>query len=208
MKIEMIPIGSIGTNCYIAWDEKSKECFVVDPADDAPQVRAIIEREGLRVKYVVLTHGHGDHIGGVKGLLSEFPDAKLAAGAKELSLLGNASINYTPEILGRSVELEPDIKLSEGDELTVGSEILRVIETPGHTPGGISILTDDGKALFSGDTLFRASIGRTDLPGGDYAVLIQTIREKLFVLPDDVKVYPGHMEDTTIGLEKEYNPFV
>lgn len=204
----MIPVGSIGTNCYIAWDEQSRECFVVDPADDAPPIRGIIEREGLTVKYVILTHGHGDHIGGVQGILAAFPEAKLAAGSKEMLLLGDAKINYTPEILGRSVELVPDIKLNEGDELSVGSETLRVIETPGHTPGGIAILTDGGKTLFSGDTLFRASIGRTDLPGGDYAVLIQTIREKLFVLPDDVKVYPGHMEDTTIGLEKEYNPFV
>jgi glyoxylase-like metal-dependent hydrolase (beta-lactamase superfamily II) len=206
MIIKAIQLGAIGTNSYLVWDEKGGEAFIIDPADYTAEIANTIKEEQLRLKYIILTHGHGDHIGGVTMLTREYPGVKLAAGRNEATLLADANLNYSGEISGNRLSLKPDIYLSDGDEMKVGGMTLTVIETPGHTEGGISILT--GKTLFSGDTLFRSSIGRTDLPLGDYDALIKSIREKLFVLPDDITVYPGHMGETTIGFEKAHNPFV
>ncbi|MDR0852154.1 MAG: MBL fold metallo-hydrolase [Clostridiales Family XIII bacterium] len=207
MIIKHFLIGSIGTNCYLVWDEGSDDAFLIDPAQNLPEIAQAIREEFLNLKYVILTHGHGDHIGGVTGILAEFPDAKLAAGRMEAELLAQARMNFSLEITGKSVSLVPDIFLNDGDELSVGNLTLAIIETPGHTPGGISILVNR-EVLFSGDTLFRDSIGRTDLAGGNYERIVASIREKLFVLPDEVRVYPGHMDETTIGHEKKFNPYV
>jgi glyoxylase-like metal-dependent hydrolase (beta-lactamase superfamily II) len=206
MIIKTIQVGFIGTNCYLVWEKSSGEAFIIDPADYNAEIANTIKNEELRLKYIVLTHGHGDHIGGVPALMREYPDVKLAAGRNETALLADAKLNFSGEISGNPITLRPDICLSEGDELKVGDMTLTVIETPGHTEGGISILV--GKTLFSGDTLFRSSIGRTDLPLGNYETLLESIREKLFTLPDDIAVYPGHMGETTIGFEKGHNPFV
>jgi glyoxylase-like metal-dependent hydrolase (beta-lactamase superfamily II) len=197
----------IGTNCYLIWDEGTRDAFLIDPAQYTPETAKTIRDEDLHLKYIVLTHGHGDHIGGVAEALAEFPDAKLAAGQKEAELLANASLNLSREVLGKSISLTPDVFLEDGEELAVGALTLKIIGTPGHTPGGISILVDN-ESLFSGDTLFCDSIGRTDLPCGDFDTLIASIREKLFTLPDAVVVFPGHMGQTTIGHERNYNPFV
>jgi glyoxylase-like metal-dependent hydrolase (beta-lactamase superfamily II) len=199
-------VGRVGTNCYVVWDEDSKEAFVVDPAAAERKIMRIIDDEKLKPKYIVLTHGHGDHIGGVPMLQEAYPGIQLVAGRKDQELLTDAYLNFSGEILGYDLTLVPDRFLAEGDELEVGNMKLSVIETPGHTDGGICILV--GKTLFSGDTLFRLSIGRTDMPNGDYATLVNSIRQKLFVLPDDVTVYPGHMDRTSIGFEKAHNPFV
>jgi glyoxylase-like metal-dependent hydrolase (beta-lactamase superfamily II) len=206
MQIKTFELGSLGTNCYLVWDEDSKAAFIVDPADFTDEVRASISDEGLRLEYVILTHGHGDHVGGVNAILAAYPDAKLAAGRDETPILGDPGYNFTEYITGRIETFSPDILLSEGDELTVGAMTLKIIATPGHTIGGISILVPG--AVFVGDTLFRASVGRTDLPTGDFNALERTIQEKLYTLPDDTEVYPGHMETTTIGYEKRYNGFV
>jgi glyoxylase-like metal-dependent hydrolase (beta-lactamase superfamily II) len=203
MEVRTFELGALGTNCYLVWDGASKEAVIVDPADFTDAVRSVIEDEGLSLKYVILTHGHGDHVGGVKAVLAAHPEAKLAAGRDEAPILGDPGYNFTEYITGRIETFKPDILLSEGDELHIGDAPLKVIETPGHTVGGISILA--AGSLFSGDTLFRASIGRTDLPTGDYDVLERSIREKLYTLPDDTEVYPGHMQPTTIGFEKRYN---
>jgi glyoxylase-like metal-dependent hydrolase (beta-lactamase superfamily II) len=203
MQIKSFEVGALGTNCYLAWDEASKEAFIVDPADFTEEMRSAIADGGLSLKYVILTHGHGDHVGGVRAALAAHPDAKLAAGRDEASILGDPGYNFTEYIIGRVETFQPDVLLADGDELTVGDVPLKIIETPGHTIGGISILAEG--ALFSGDTLFRASIGRTDLPTGDYDALERSIREKLYTLPDDTKVYPGHMGPTDIGYEKRYN---
>jgi glyoxylase-like metal-dependent hydrolase (beta-lactamase superfamily II) len=223
MRIKSFELGSLGTNCYIVWDEDSKEAFIVDPADFTEAVRAVISDEDLRLKYVILTHGHGDHVGGVSAILAAYPGAKLAAGRDEAPILGDPGYNFIEYITGRIETFSPDVLLADGDELTVGNMTLRVLSTPGHTIGGISILVPGGTgeaggtgesgeagapgAVFSGDTLFRASIGRTDLPTGDIDTLERSIREKLYTLPDDTEVYPGHMESTTIGYEKRDNGF-
>ncbi|MDR1293159.1 MAG: MBL fold metallo-hydrolase [Clostridiales Family XIII bacterium] len=206
MRIKTFELGSLGTNCYLVWDEGSKEAFIVDPADFTDGMRAVISDEGLLLRYVILTHGHGDHVGGVSAMLAAYPGAELAAGRDEAPILGDPGYNFTEYITGRIETFKPDVLLSDGDELTVGNMTLRVMATPGHTIGGISVLVPG--AVFSGDTLFRASIGRTDLPTGDFGALERSIREKLYTLPDDTEVYPGHMETTTIGYEKRYNGFV
>jgi glyoxylase-like metal-dependent hydrolase (beta-lactamase superfamily II) len=206
MQIRTFELGSLGTNCYTVWDEDSKEAFIVDPADFTDAMRAVISDEGLLLKYVILTHAHGDHVGGVSAILAAYPGAELAAGRDEAPILGDPVYNFTEYITGRAETFSPDVLLSDGDELTVGNMTLRIIATPGHTIGGISILVPG--AVFVGDTLFRASIGRTDLPTGDFGALERTIREKLYTLSDETEVYPGHMETTTIGYEKRYNGFV
>jgi glyoxylase-like metal-dependent hydrolase (beta-lactamase superfamily II) len=206
MQIKKFELGALGTNCYLVWDEDSKEAFFVDPADHTPDVRAAITDEGLSMKYVILTHGHGDHVGGVNAMLEDFPDAKLVVGKDEVDLLQDPALSYSEYINGRLETFEPDMLLSDGDELPLGALTLKTIATPGHTIGGISILVGD--AVFVGDTLFRASIGRTDLPTADFLTLEKSIREKLYALPDETEVYPGHMESTTIGYEKRYNGFI
>jgi glyoxylase-like metal-dependent hydrolase (beta-lactamase superfamily II) len=207
MKIFTTLAGSIGTNCYMLLSEDEKEAAIIDPADFIADYADKIVALGAELKYIILTHGHGDHTGGVPEFKKRFPGAKLAAGRHEEELLRNSSINFSSEILGGKLNLTPDILLKDGDELTLGDLTLRIIETPGHTVGGISILVNN-EILFSGDTLFHASIGRTDLPTGDYDTLIRSIREKLFTLADDVRVLPGHMGETTIGFEKRNNPFL
>jgi glyoxylase-like metal-dependent hydrolase (beta-lactamase superfamily II) len=207
MKIFGVQAGSIGTNCYMLLSEDEKEAAIIDPAVFLPDYADKIEEIGAELKYIILTHGHGDHTGGVPEFKQRFPNAKLAAGQREEELLRNSSVNFSSYILGDEVNLTPDIPLKDGDKLILGDLTLRIIETPGHTAGGISILVNN-ETLFSGDTLFRASIGRTDLPTGDYDTLLRSIREKLFTLADEVRVLPGHMGETTIGFEKRNNPFL
>ena len=205
MNIIKMALGYIGTNCYLAWPENSKEAIIVDPAEFSPTIVKKIEENELSLKYIILTHGHYDHIGGVDELMRVFPDAKLVASKEESTALADPNINHTLQYLGRSVSLIPNIEVSDGDNLPLGDDTLKIISTPGHTKGGISIYVDG--VLFSGDTLFRSSIGRTDLPGGDYMEILSSIRDKLYVLPDETKVLPGHMEASTIAFEKANNPF-
>jgi glyoxylase-like metal-dependent hydrolase (beta-lactamase superfamily II) len=209
MQIKHFLVGGIGTNCYLAWDESdstNKPAFLIDPAGAADKIKKTIDEEGLDLKYIILTHGHGDHTGGVVEIKRYFPSAQLAVSGAELDLLKNDSMNYSKSINGREFDLEPDVLLNDGDVLEVGSLKLKIITTPGHTKGGISIYVGD--VLFSGDTLFARSIGRTDLPTGNYDEIVSSIRNKLFKLPDETVVLPGHEAQTTIGYEKKHNPFV
>ncbi len=206
MKIKCYYTGPLQVNTYLCYDEESLEALVVDPGGPSNQLVSDIKDNKLILKYVFLTHGHGDHIGGVEDLKEKFPQAKLVAGAKEASMLSGALDNVSGELFGRSISLIADISVKENDTLSIGSVNFRVIETPGHTPGGISLYTKG--LVFSGDTLFRQSIGRTDFPGGDQRQLFDSIRQKLYTLPEDTVVLPGHMEQTEIGFEKRNNYFV
>ena len=208
MKMYTSIAGVVETNCYLVWDEESRDAFLIDPGAFEPGVMEKIRNESLSLEYILLTHGHGDHIGGLDAYLKKFPEVKLAAGKKEEPLLSDASLNFSEEIAGKAVTPKPDLFLKDGDEIMVGGLKIRTIETPGHTPGGISLYIESEKALFSGDTLFWQSIGRTDLPGGDMNQIVASIRNKLFNLPEDTKVYPGHMLPTEIGYEKKHNMFV
>ncbi|MDR2296354.1 MAG: MBL fold metallo-hydrolase [Clostridiales Family XIII bacterium] len=193
-----------GANTYLV-DDGAKTAFIVDAGEyDAP-LAAAVKDEGLCVAWLILTHGHGDHIGGAERYLREFEGCKLAAGEAELPVLTDPKKNYSDAIAGRPISLTPQVLLKDGDELTAGKLTLRILSTPGHSPGGICVLAED--ALFCGDTLFAGSIGRTDLFGGSMELLLASIRRKLFTLPDETRVYPGHMGESTIGFEKQNNPF-
>lgn len=206
MQVSGYPLTNMGTNCYLVMEEETKDAVIFDPAAYSEKIADQIKSRDLKLHYIVLTHGHGDHIGGVEAFMKEFPKAKLVAGEKELPMLQSAEQNMTAMMHGYPIQLTPDVAVKDGDTLIAGSLELKIIDTPGHTVGGISVLIGD--ALFSGDTLFRESVGRSDFPGGDSYALMHSIKDKLFVLPDNTNVYPGHMGSTEIGHEKENNPFV
>ena len=207
MKIENFVLGPVGTNCYIVSNEETKECFLVDMAACPPELVSHIKNSGLTVKAVLLTHGHFDHIMGLDRFLEEFP-APVYACAAEKELLESAQLNSSSGMLGQPYTFHGAQYVKDGDLLEIAGMKIQVIQTPGHTIGGCCYYIADEQTLFSGDTLFRASIGRTDLPTGSMGALVRSVTEKILVLPDETRVYPGHMEETTVGYEKKYNPFL
>lgn len=207
MRITNPPSGALQANTYLAVDEKTNEGFIVDPGGYNKVLTKEVRDNDVNIKYIILTHGHSDHICGVNEHKAEFPDAKIVAYKDEEAMLENPNLNQSPGF-GVPYSTKADILVSDGDELKVGDVTLKFIHTPGHTEGGMCIYVKEAKALFSGDTLFRQSIGRTDFPGGSYKEIMDSIRKKLFLLPDDTNVFPGHMGMTSIGFEKENNPFV
>lgn len=207
MRITNLPSGALQANTYLAVDEKTNEGFIVDPGGYNKVLTKEVRDNDVKIKYIILTHGHSDHICGVNEHKAEFPDAKIVAYKDEEAMLENPNLNQSPGF-GVPYSTKADILVSDGDELKVGDVTLKFIHTSGHTEGGMCIYVKEAKALFSGDTLFRQSIGRTDFPGGSYKEIMDSIRKKLFLLPDDTNVFPGHMGTTSIGFEKENNPFV
>ena len=193
-------------NCYLVIDEESKKGFIVDPGGFDQVLRKTIDDETIELVYIILTHGHSDHIEGVPEYKRLFPDAKVVCAEDERPMLADPHLNFTGFMGRGGLSLEPDVTVKEGDLITVGNMSFKVLMTPGHTPGGMCLYGEG--VLFSGDTLFHASIGRTDFPGGSYGQIIDSIQRKLFVLPDETRVFPGHEGETTIGYEKKYNPFL
>lgn len=180
------------TNCYIIFDQKSKETMVIDPAGDVDKIVEIINVLQGKLKYIFLTHCHGDHIGGVTQLKSEL-GGKVLIHRDDSEGLNNKKINLTEFMVGfPEIEIDADSRLDDGDLIHLGDLEFRVIHTPGHTKGGSSLYLESQKLLFSGDTLFRGTWGRTDLPTSDFNQIMESITKKLMVLPDDTIVYPGH----------------
>ncbi len=207
VKVETLAVGPLRTNCYLVSDPENREMLVVDPGAEAERILASIRASGAKVTAIVNTHGHWDHIG-ANGELRAATGAPLLiheADAGWLTLTQTMSGAGLP--LSHAVTSPPaDRLLRGGEELPLGGFKLRVIHTPGHTRGGICLHLPG--LLLSGDTLFAESIGRTDLPGGSLSDLVSSIRERLFTLPDDTVVYPGHGVTTTIGDERSLNPYV
>lgn len=206
MKIIAMEVGSLGTNCYIAYSETSREAAVIDPGGSAESILAAIGSEKLKVKYIVNTHGHADHI--LANLrIKQATGAPILIHQADADMLTSAARNLSMYIGGAATCGPADQLLKEGDVIKVADDLeLTVIHTAGHTPGGICLKAGD--VLFSGDTLFAESIGRTDFPGGSYSQLITAIKEKLLLLDDAVRVLPGHGPETTIGWERKMNPFI
>lgn len=207
MKVGKFVLGPVATNCYIGINGKTNECFIVDPATCPPEFVNYIKNAGLTVKAVLLTHGHFDHIMGLDALLAEFR-VPVYAHEAERELLESEQLNSSVSMLGQPYSFSGAEYVTNRQNLKTAGFEIQVIYTPGHTIGGCCYYIPEEKALFSGDTLFHGSVGRTDLPTGSMGQLVNSIRDRLFVLPDDTKVYPGHMEETTIGYEKKYNPFI
>ncbi len=205
MKIIAMEVGSLGTNCYIVYCEQSRKAAVIDPGGDASAIISRITQENLVVEYIINTHGHADHIA-ANAKVKEATGAMILIHQADADMLTSAHRNLSAFMGGGITGGAAGRILKDGDTIEIGSIRFKVLHTPGHTPGGISLLTDN--ILFSGDTLFAESIGRTDFPGGSFRQLIQSIKEKLMVLPDDVTVYPGHGPQTTIGWERKMNPFI
>ena len=206
MKIQNFVLGMVGTNCYLVVNEEEKQCILIDPAVYSGEIAEQIRREGLDLRAILLTHGHFDHIMGIDGFRKEFPEIPVYAHREEEALLKDASMNASLEF-GRQYTFSGAAYAEDGDVLDLAGMQFRVIHTPGHTIGGCCYYLQEEKVLFSGDTLFRESIGRTDFPTGNGGQLMRSIREKLFTLPEETAVYPGHMERTTIRDEKKYNPY-
>ncbi len=210
MNIASLIFNPIQENTYIVWDE-SRECVIIDAGNSTPREHAAIENfiteRGLKPVAAVNTHGHFDHTLGVCHLKERY-GIPFALSRKEQFLLDNAAVSG--EIFGVKIGAMPtiDIDLDTTPEIRFGESVLRVIPTPGHTPGHVALYNPDEGILFTGDTLFRESIGRTDLPGGDYSWIMRSILDALLPLGDQTRVYPGHGPETTLGHESMYNPFI
>lgn len=206
IKIEKFVIGIIGTNCYIVRNEETKECLIVDPAACPDYMVAHIKSEGLMPKAILLTHGHFDHIMGIDGFLKEF-DVPVYVHEKEENIMRDGSLNASLTY-GPGYTFEKAQYVRDREKLKLAGFTLEVLYTPGHTIGGCCYYIPGESVLFSGDTLFCGSIGRSDFPTGSSSQLIRSIQEKLLCLPNETKVYPGHMDETTIEYEKSNNPFL
>ncbi len=205
LQVEPLIVGPLFSNCYIIYDDKEKQGAVIDPGDDADNILDAVKELGIKINYILATHGHFDHVGAVAPLRKELKAEFLAHKGDFFFLEDgeNAARRWGVDI---EQPPKPDRFIEDGDKIKVGKFELEGIHTPGHSPGGVSFLYD--RMLFGGDTLFQGSIGRTDFRKGSFEDLAKSIRTRLYNLPDDTIVYTGHGPNTTIGSEKRHNPFV
>ncbi len=205
MQIKTLVVNDLQTNCYILIDENTKEAVVIDPGGESDYIMEEIEKSRCDLKAILLTHGHYDHIEAIADIKNKY-NVPLYAHEDEQVILKDSYANISSMFGEKELIISADKTFKDGDIFTFGNTNLKVIHTPGHTPGGVSYYCEKDKVLFSGDTLFLLSIGRTDFPYGDYEALINSIKNKLFLLPEDTKVFTGHGDSTNIGKEKKINP--
>ena len=203
----ILPVGLLQCNCSIFGDDQTREAIVIDPGDDIDQITGLLAQHQLKVKAIVITHAHIDHVAGAAQLRA-LTQAPVYLNDRDKQLIDLLAVQA--KWLGMDTPQKPEIDSAstEGTVLTLGNTEFHVLETPGHTPGSQSLWIPSENKLVAGDTLFRESIGRTDLPGGDSRQILASIHTKLLTLPDDAVVIPGHGPETTIGHEKQFNPFL
>lgn len=206
MHIKIMEVGALGTNCYLVYCGNNKEGIIIDPGGDGDQIISIIQKIKIDIKYIINTHGHHDHIGANKKI-KDYTNKELLIHKNDSAMLTSSQRNFSVFSGEECNGPAADRFLSEGDLIEFGECSLKVIHLPGHTPGGIGLYSEKEGILFSGDTLFYGSIGRTDLPGSDFQEMTKSLA-KLMELPDATIVFPGHGPDTTIAQEKEINPFI
>ena len=207
MLLRALEVGGVAENCYIIGDEATRQCLIIDPGAEAKRIVAAVEETGVTPLRIINTHGHPDHVGVVVPVQNRF---KLKFFMHEADVFLLPHLPSFAEYMGESDVIIPTVDefLRDGDVITCGTLALRVTHTPGHTPGGVCFIIESEKTVIVGDTLFAGSVGRTDLPGGSHAELLNSIHQKLMILPDDYAVYPGHGPKTTIGRERKTNPFL
>ena len=207
MILESFPVGPLRCNCTILGDEVTHDAMVVDPGDNIPEILSRLQKHGLTLRQIVVTHAHIDHVGGA-ALLKKATGAPVFLNQRDLGLLRMMEVQAgwlgvpTPEVV------PPDASADDGLAIGLSRLPAEVLHTPGHTPGSICLLFPEQHLLLAGDTLFAGSIGRTDLPGGDGSQILRSLRDRLMVLPDATRVLPGHGPETTIGEERQSNPFL
>lgn len=205
MKIIKLEVGQLGANCYIVYCEKTLHGMVIDPGGDASKILTILSRENIKVTCIVNTHGHADHIA-ANDEIKKTTGAPVLIHQEDAKMLVSSQGNLSMYIGNNLICQAADRLLTDGDTIVVGEMQFQILHTPGHTLGGICVYGND--VVFSGDTLFEQSVGRTDFPGGSHSQLLSSIKNKLFVLADDTVVLPGHGANTTIGVERQTNPFI
>ncbi len=205
MKIQHSVLGMCATNTYYVYDDETKRGLIVDPADSPDTIIAKADSLSMIPEAILITHGHFDHVLAMNKIREHY-GIKVYAGLTEKQVLHDMAMNLTSSF-GMGQTFDADIYLKDGEEFETAGYHIRAIEVPGHTIGGMCYYFDKQGVLFSGDTLFCESVGRSDFPGGSASALCRGIKDKLFILPEHTKVYPGHMDETTIGNEIKYNPF-
>ena len=206
LRVEQYVVGEVMTNCYFAVNEDTMEVLVIDPGDGAGRLAEKMREKNLIPRAVLLTHGHFDHAMAAGKIAEEF-QIPVYAEEHEKETLNNPAVNLSG-MIGNRESYHADEFVKDGDVLSLAGFTIKVLFTPGHTQGGCCFYFEEEQALFSGDTLFHDSVGRTDFPGGSASVLLKSIEDKLMPLPGQVNVYPGHNDTTTIGWERQYNPFL
>ncbi len=214
LQIETIPLGPLEANCYVIWQDDCTEpggttpAWVVDIGMWSKPLVEFLQGKKLAPERILLTHGHGDHIGGVEYVKKTYPAAEICCPAADAEMLTSPELNLSATFLMGISAPPADVLINPGDELKLGEFVWQVLDTAGHTAGGVSFYCEQASVVITGDALFAGSIGRSDIPGGDGLLLVDNIRKNLLTLPDDTRVYPGHGPATTIAAERKNNPFL